>query len=88
MTRLTTLAALYALGRTRLVTLLRVVSLLLAVPAGMWVDALLRAVTSAVTFFGTVDTLDGRCHRDVLRLLFLAVLERVSSVTTSRVDLE
>lgn len=62
MTRLTTLAALYALGRTRLVTLLRVVSLLLAVPAGMWVDALLRAVTSAVTFFGTVDTLDGRCH--------------------------
>ena len=69
---LVALAALHTLGRARLRTSLGVVTLLLA-------------VTCAVTLFRAVDIMNGRCHRDVLRLPLLAVLRCVSNLTTSRV---
>ena len=72
------LPALDALGRTRLRALLSVVALLLAVSASVRIDPLLGAVSGTMTFLRAVDTLDGRCHRNVLRLLLLTMLKCVS----------
>lgn len=68
------LAALHTLGRAGLGALLRSVTFLLAVLASVRIDSLLRAVTCTVTLLGTVDTLNGRGHGNVLRLLLLAML--------------
>ena len=54
---LVALPALNAFSGTGFGTLLRVVAFLFAVLAGVWVDALLGAVTSAMTLLLAVDAL-------------------------------
>jgi putative effector of murein hydrolase LrgA (UPF0299 family) len=71
---LVALAALDTLSRARLGALLGRVALLLAVPAGVGVDSLFRTVAGAMTSLVTVDALDGRLGRLMLRSLLLAVL--------------
>jgi hypothetical protein len=71
---LVALAALDALGRTRLRALLGVVALLLAVLAGVGVDALLGTITGTVTDFLAVDTGDLGLVVIALGLLLLAIL--------------
>lgn len=78
MTCFVALATLDTLSRTRLRALFGVVAFLLAIFAGVGVEALLGTIARAVTLFRTVDALDGRSHGDLLGLLLLAVLKYVS----------
>jgi hypothetical protein len=71
---LAALAALDALGRTRLRALLGVVALLLTVFAGVRVDALLGTITGTVTDFLAVDAGDLGLVVLALGLLLLAML--------------
>ena len=68
------LAAFNALSRTRLGTLLGIMTLLFAVLAGIRIDALLGTVAGAMAFFLAVYALDCRLVALVLRLLLLAML--------------
>jgi hypothetical protein len=61
-TGLVALAALNTFSRARFWALLGVVALLFAVLAGEGIDALLGAVTRAMSDLLAVDTLDGRLH--------------------------
>jgi hypothetical protein len=74
MASLVALAALHTLSRARLGALLGVVALLLAVLAGVRVDALLRTVASTVTDLLAVDAGDLGLVVLALGLLLLAVL--------------
>jgi hypothetical protein len=80
-TGLVALAALDAFSRTWLGTLLSVVTLLLAVLAGVGVDTLLGAVTSTVTDLLAVDTLNLWYGVLALSLLLLAVLANMTKLT-------
>lgn len=74
------LPALNTLSGARLGTLLGVVTFLLAVLAGVGVDALLGTISGAVTLLRTIDTLNCWCHGDMFGLLLLAVLTCVSDI--------
>jgi hypothetical protein len=80
-TGLVALAALNTLSRAGLRTLLGGVTLLLAVPAGVGVDALLVTVAGTVTNLLAVDALDLGCSLLALSLLLLAVLANVAKLT-------
>ena len=82
MTGLVALAALDTFSRTRFRTLLGVVTLLLAVLAGVGVDALLGTVACAMAVLLAVDTLDLGSSVLALSLLLLAVLTYVTKLTT------
>jgi hypothetical protein len=71
---LVALAALDAFSRARLGALLGVVAFLLAVLAGVRIDALLRAVAGAVADLLAVDASDLRRSLLTLGLFLLAVL--------------
>jgi hypothetical protein len=71
---LVALAALDTLSRARLRALLGRVTFLLAVPAGVGIDALFRTVAGTMTGLVAVDALDGRLCRLMLGGLLLAVL--------------
>lgn len=75
MASLVALAALNALCRTRLRTLLGIMALLLAVLARKRIEALLGAVAGTVTFLFTVDADHGSLVGFMLDDLFLAALE-------------
>jgi len=81
-TGLVALAALDTFSRTRFGTLLGVMTLLLAVLAGVWVDALLGTVACAMAVLLAVDTLNLGSSVLTLSLLLLAVLAYVTKLTT------
>lgn len=77
-TSLVALAALDALSRARLGTLAGLMTLLLAVLAGMRVDTFLGAIASTMTDLLAINALDGRLCDFALGLFLLAVLQSVS----------
>ena len=77
-THLVALAALHSLRRAWLRAFLGVVTFLFAVLASVRVNALFRAIASAVALFGAVYAHHRGRRGDMLRLFLLAVLEGVS----------
>jgi hypothetical protein len=83
-TSLVALAALDTLGGAGLRALLRLMTLLLAVLAGVGVEASLGAVAGAVAFLLAVDARDGGLVGLVLDYLLLAVLKLMSAYDSRR----